>query len=33
MQDPIAFRFQTFNDPADHNSPTFNNLMGSITST
>ena len=24
----IAYSFQTFNDPADHNSPTFNNLLG-----
>ena len=23
-----TYSFQTFNDPADHNSPTFNNLMG-----
>jgi hypothetical protein len=23
-----TFTFQTFNDPADHNSPTFNNLLG-----
>jgi hypothetical protein len=27
MQDP-TYTFQTFNDPADPNSPTFNNLMG-----
>jgi hypothetical protein len=28
MRDPITYSFQTFNDPADHNSPTFTNLMG-----
>jgi len=28
METPTTFSFQTFNDSADHNSPTFNNLMG-----
>jgi hypothetical protein len=28
MKNPITYSFQTFNDPADHISPTFNNLLG-----
>jgi hypothetical protein len=28
MRNPVTYSFQTFNDPADHNSPTFTNLMG-----
>jgi len=28
MDDHITYRFETINDPADHISPTFNNLMG-----